>query len=76
MRIFSILLISLISINALTACESKADKIAEMEHKVRLAQQEHYECVMKSEDQSGKGCEKLKQERDRLEKEYEKLVKS
>ena len=75
MRIFSILLI-LLSLNTLTACESKADKIAEMEHKVKLADKVHYECVMKSEDQSGKGCEKTKQEYEKLKEEYEKLVKS
>ena len=63
MRTFSILLISLISINALTACESKADKIAEMERKFHQADKEHYRCVMNTENYSGKGCEKLKQEK-------------
>ena len=78
MRIFSILLISLISINALTACESKQDKIANLERKIKVAKKENDDCVIKTptKDWNEESCKAERQQIEKLEEEYKKLVKS
>ena len=68
-------ILSFFSLSFLVACNDDTEKIAKTEAKFRLAEQEHYKCVRDSEDSSGKGCEKLKQERDKLRDEYKQLVK-
>ena len=88
MRTFSILLI-LLSLNTLTACgESKQDKIANLERKIKVAQKGHDNCVFEEMKALQKGqklneqgtvsdeCVKIKQEYYDLQSEYEKLVKS
>ena len=78
MRTFSILLISLISINALTACESKQDKIANLERKIKVATEETADCLRKvpAKDWNEESCKAERQQLKNLEEEYKKLVKS
>ena len=88
MRTFSILLISLISINTLTACNSKQSKLEDLERKIKVAQKGHDNCVFEEMKALQKGqklneqgtvsdeCVKIKQEYYDLQSEYEKLVKS
>ena len=77
MRIFSILLI-LLSLNTLTACESKQDKIANLERKIKVAEKENDDCVFKTptKDWNEESCKAERQQLKNLEEEYKKLVKS
>ena len=74
--LFKLLILSGLSLNFLVGCgDDDAEKAAKLRAKWQLAYQEHYECVAKTVNYTGKGCEKLEQESDRLKKEYEQLVK-
>ena len=75
MRIFSILLI-LLSLNTLTACESKQDKIANLERKIQVAGDELANCLREIKNYNEESCSTEKQEYNNLQEEYKKLVKS
>lgn len=75
MRFFSILLI-LLSLNTLTACESKQDKIANLERKIQVAGDELANCLRKVKNYNEENCSTEKQEYNNLQEEYKKLVKS
>lgn len=78
MRTFSILLI-LLSLNTLTACgESKQDKIANLERKIKVAAEENDDCLRKvpAKDWNEESCKAERQQLKNLEEEYKKLVKS
>ena len=78
MRTFSILLI-LLSLNTLTACgESKQDKIANLERKIKVASEETADCLRKvpAKDWNEESCKTERQQLKNLEEEYKKLVKS
>ncbi|MBQ9214307.1 MAG: hypothetical protein IJ150_10275 [Bacteroidales bacterium] len=76
MRFISLLFVCLLSLNFLVACsKSKTDRLAELEYKGKTLARELELCVLESKNYSGEGCEKKREEFEKVQAEFDELSK-